>query len=47
MENYLFQFTLNEKDDRDAIDLAFNHERANDRKEWLKTPALSFEDFIN
>jgi len=47
MENYLFQFTLNDKDDRDAIDLAFNHERANDRKEWLKTPALSFEDFIN
>lgn len=47
MDNYLFQFTLNEKDDRDAIDLAFNHERANDRKEWLKTPAMNFEDFIS
>ena len=47
MDNYLFRFTLNDKDDKDAIDLAFNHERANDRKDWLKTPAMNFEDFIN
>ena len=47
LDQYIFRFTLNDKDDKDAIDLAFNHERANDRKEWLKTPALNFEDFIN
>jgi hypothetical protein len=47
LDQYIFRFTLNDKDDKDAIDLAFNHERANDRKQWLQTPALNFEDFIN
>jgi DNA topoisomerase-2 len=49
MENlnqYLFQITMDGQDDKQALDLAFNGERADDRKAWLETPADNFEDFI-
>ena len=49
MENlnqYLFQITMDGDDDKQALDLAFNGERADDRKAWLETPADNFEDFI-
>lgn len=46
MDNYLFRIDLEDQTDRDAIDLAFNSQRADDRKEWLETPAGNFEDFI-
>jgi DNA topoisomerase-2 len=49
MENlnqYLFQITMDGQDDKQALDLAFNGERADDRKVWLETPADNFEDFI-
>jgi DNA topoisomerase-2 len=46
MDNYLFRIDMTDKDDKDAIDLAFNGQRADDRKVWLETPADNFEDFI-
>jgi DNA topoisomerase-2 len=49
MENlnkYLFQITMDDKEDKAAVDLAFNGERADDRKAWLETPAANFEDYI-
>jgi DNA topoisomerase-2 len=46
LDQYLFQITMDEDDDKSAIDLAFNAERANDRKTWLETPAGNFEDHI-
>lgn len=46
MDHYLFEVYLNSQDDKNQIDLAFNGARADDRKEWLATPALNFEDFI-
>jgi hypothetical protein len=33
-------------EDKASIDLAFNAERADDRKVWLETPADNFEDYI-
>ena len=49
MENlnqYLFQITMGGDEDKQALDLAFNGERADDRKVWLETPADNFEDYI-
>lgn len=46
MENYLFRIDIEDDADRNAIDLAFNSQRADDRKVWLETPAENFEDFI-
>ena len=46
MDKYLFKVTMEDEDDKDAIDLAFNGQRADDRKTWLETPAANFEDFI-
>lgn len=46
MDNYLFKISVDEKEDHDAIDLAFNNQRADDRKTWLETGAENFEDFI-
>lgn len=49
MENlnqYLFQITMDGKEDKQSIDLAFNGDRADDRKVWLETPADNFEDYI-
>lgn len=45
-EKYLFKVSMDDKLDKDAIDLAFNGQRADDRKVWLETPAAKFEDFI-
>lgn len=46
LDKYLFQITMEHEDDKSAIDLAFNGERANDRKVWLETPADNFEEYI-
>jgi len=46
LDKYLFQVTVDGDEDKQAIDLAFNGERADDRKKWLETPAGNFEDFI-
>lgn len=46
MDEYLFRIDMEDASDRDAIDLAFNSQRADDRKTWLETPAANFEDFI-
>ena len=46
LDDYLFQITRDSKEDQDAIDLAFNGDRADDRKVWLETPAANFEDYI-
>lgn len=46
MENYLFSVDMVDREDKDAIDLAFNSQRADDRKTWLESPAANFEDFI-
>lgn len=45
-EDYLFAITTEDEEDTDAIDLAFNATRANDRKDWLETQADNFEDHI-
>jgi DNA topoisomerase-2 len=46
LDTYLFKVTMEDEDDKDAIDLAFNGQRADDRKAWLETPAADFEEFI-
>ncbi len=46
LDKYLFKITMENSEDKAAIDLAFNGERADDRKTWLETPADNFEDFI-
>lgn len=46
MDNYLFKITVDGKDDQNAIDLAFNNQRADDRKKWLESGADNLEDFI-
>lgn len=46
LNKYLFQITMEGDEDKAALDLAFNGERADDRKEWLETPAGNFEDHI-
>ena len=46
MDNYLFNIDMSDAEDKDAIDLAFNGQRADDRKVWLETPAANFEDYI-
>jgi DNA topoisomerase-2 len=46
LDRYLFKIAVEDKEDEDAIDLAFNPERANDRKGWLETPAGNFDDYI-
>jgi DNA topoisomerase-2 len=46
LDQYLFQITMDDDEDRSAVDLAFNGERADDRKGWLETPAANFEDYI-
>jgi DNA topoisomerase-2 len=46
MDNYLFRIDVDGQEDKDSIDLAFNGQRADDRKAWLETPAANFEDFI-
>jgi DNA gyrase/topoisomerase IV subunit B len=46
MDKYLFKVTMEDESDKDAIDLAFNGQRADNRKVWLETPAANFEDFI-
>jgi DNA topoisomerase-2 len=45
-EKYLFQITMEDETDHDAVDLAFASNRADDRKVWLETGAANFEDFI-
>lgn len=46
LERYLFRVDVVDQEDLEAIDLAFNGSRADDRKAWLETPATNFEDFI-
>jgi DNA topoisomerase II len=46
LDQYLFRVTMRDGADRDAIDLAFNADRVDDRKAWLETPAADFEEFI-
>ena len=46
LDSYLFRVDMENKEDVDAVDLAFNGQRADDRKVWLETPAANFEDFI-
>ena len=46
LDKYLFQITIDSEDDQMSLDLAFNSERADDRKVWLETPADNFEDHI-
>jgi DNA topoisomerase II len=47
LDKYLYKVDCpNGEADRDMLDLAFNSQRAGDRKVWLETPASNFEDFI-
>lgn len=46
MDQYLFQIRVEGEEDLQAIDLAFNSQRADDRKAWLESKAANFEDFI-
>lgn len=43
MDKHLVQLELIDETDNDAIDLAFNGTRADDRKVWLETGAEIFE----
>ena len=44
LDTHLIKLTVETDEDKDAIDLAFNGSRANDRKVWLETGPESFED---
>ena len=46
LDKYLFKVTVEDDTDKNSIDLAFNGQRADDRKVWLETPADDFEQFI-
>lgn len=46
LDKYLFQVSVEGEEDRQALDLAFSPERANDRKKWLETPAQNFDDHV-
>ena len=46
LEKYLFRVDMVDGTDKEAIDLAFNSDRADDRKVWLETPAGDFDDYI-
>lgn len=46
LDNHMFRIDINDEADKDAINLAFNGDRADDRKVWLETPPANFEDFI-
>ena len=47
LDKYLFQISVDGDEDRQAIDLAFSPDRANDRKKWLETPAENFDDHVS
>lgn len=46
LEQYLFRVDKVDDEDVEAIDLAFNSQRADDRKVWLETPAGDFDEYI-
>lgn len=46
LDKYLYRIDMIDDADTMAIDLAFNNQRADDRKAWLETPADDFENFI-
>lgn len=46
IEEYLFRMDVEDAEDTDAIDLAFNSSRADDRKVWLETGTANFDDFV-
>ncbi len=46
LDKYLFRVDMIDAADTEAIDLAFNSQRADDRKKWLETPAEDFADYI-
>lgn len=46
MDDYLFSLFIENSEDTDSIDLAFNSQRADDRKKWLETSAENFEDYV-
>jgi DNA topoisomerase-2 len=46
LEQYLFRVDKIDEEDVEAIDLAFNSQRADDRKVWLETPAGDFDEHI-
>ena len=46
IERHLYQIRFDDEDDSDALDLAFNSARADDRKDWLVSKAASFDDFV-
>jgi DNA topoisomerase-2 len=47
INDYLYQIELENEEDNEALDLAFNDSRADDRKVWLETPSLNFEELIS
>jgi DNA gyrase/topoisomerase IV subunit B len=46
LDKYLFRVDMVDSTDKEAIDLAFNSQRADDRKKWLETPAEDFDSYI-
>lgn len=46
LDKYLYRVDMVDSSDKEAIDLAFNSQRADDRKVWLETPAEDFDQFI-
>lgn len=46
LDTYLYRVDSIDQEDLEAIDLSFNSQRADDRKNWLETPAGEFDDHI-
>ena len=40
-------YNMEDEHDKNALDLAFNGARADDRKVWLETSSGNFEDYIS
>lgn len=47
MEKYLYNIEIKDGEDSEAIELAFKSSLADERKDWLSTPANNFEDYVN
>lgn len=47
LPKYLYRVDMEDEHDKNALDLAFNGARADDRKVWLETSSGNFEDYIS
>lgn len=47
LDKYLYNVTIKDINDIKALELAFSGDKADERKDWLTTPAAVFEDLVS